>query len=138
MPDLSRYRGYFLSILRFVAGLMFWQHGAQKLFGWLGGMGGNPDARVELASQMGLAGIIEFFGGAMIALGIFTRPVAFIASGEMAVAYFQAHASDGFWPIQNGGELPVLFCFIFLYFVFAGGGPLALERLWKKRDSTPE
>ncbi len=86
-------------LLRIVAGLAFAQHGAQKLFGVLGG------TAVELTSQRGLAGMIEFVGGILIALGLFTSPVAFLASGEMAWAYFQSHAPRGFWPIQNGGEL---------------------------------
>ena len=78
-------------------------------------------------SPRGLAGIIEFVGGILIALGLFTSPIAFIASGEMAVAYFQQHAPHGFWPIQNGGELPVLYCFIFLYFVAVGSGKLSID-----------
>ena len=83
----------------------------------LGAQGTPP-----LMSQMGIAGIIEFVGGILIAIGLFTSPVAFIASGEMAVAYFQAHAPRGFWPIMNGGELAVLYCFIFLYFAAVGSG----------------
>jgi putative oxidoreductase len=82
-------------------------------------------------SQLGIAGIIEFIGGIMIAIGLFTSPVAFIASGEMAVAYFQQHAPRGFWPIQNGGELAVLYCFIFLYFAAAGSGRLSIDAIRK-------
>jgi putative oxidoreductase len=96
-------------LLRIVAGLLFAFHGAQKLFGLFGGQ------RVTLISQFGAAGIIEFFGGLLIAAGVAVTPVAFIASGEMAVAYFQAHAPRATWPIQNGGELAVLYCFLFLY-----------------------
>jgi putative oxidoreductase len=122
---LGPYRPYLYVLLRVVAGLAFAQHGAQKLFGVLGG---KP---MELTSQMGVAGVIEFVGGIMIAIGLFTSPVAFIASGEMAVAYFQAHAPRGFWPIQNGGELAVLYCFIFLYCSAAGSGKLSIDAIRK-------
>ena len=105
------------ALLRVVAGLMFWQHGAQKLFGWLGGR-----QVPELMSQFGLAGVLEFFGGILIIVGLFTRPVAFILAGEMAVAYFQVHAPEGLWPIQNRGEPAVLFAFIFLFFAAHGAG----------------
>ena len=118
---LGRFSPYLYALLRIVAGLAFAEHGAQKLFGLLGGHA------VSLTSQFGLAGIIEFVGGILIALGLFTSPIAFIASGEMAVAYFQQHAPHGFWPIQNGGELPVLYCFIFLYFVAVGSGKLSID-----------
>ena len=106
---LGRYSPYIYAFLRIVAGFLFSLHGVQKLFGALGGQA------VELASQRGLAGIIELVGGVLIAIGLFTSPVAFIASGEMAVAYFLAHAPRGLWPIQNGGELAALYCFLFLY-----------------------
>jgi len=122
---LSPYRPYLYALLRIVAGLLFAQHGAQKLFGALGG---KP---VELMSQMGLAGVIEFVGGLMIALGLFTSPVAFLASGQMAVAYFQAHAPRGFWPIANGGEAAALFCFVFLYFAAAGSGKWSIDAIRK-------
>lgn len=122
---LGPYRPYLYAALRIVAGLAFAQHGAQKLFGVLGG------TAVELTSQRGVAGVIEFVGGILIAIGLFTSPVAFIASGEMAVAYFQAHMPRGFWPIQNGGELAVLYCFIFLYFAAAGSGKLSIDAIRK-------
>ena len=122
---LGRLSPYFLALLRIIAGLAFAQHGAQKLFGQLGGQA------VELASQRGLAGIIEFVGGIMIAIGLFTSPVAFIASGEMAWAYFQQHAKGGFFPIQNGGELAVLYCFIFLYLAAVGSGKLSVDAIRK-------
>jgi putative oxidoreductase len=109
-------------VLRIVAGLLFAQHGAQKLFGAFGG------EQVELATLMGLAGVIEFFGGLLIAAGIFTRWAAFIASGQMAVAYFMAHAPQGFYPIVNRGELAALYCFLFLYMAARGGGRLALGK----------
>lgn len=107
---------------RIVTGLLFWQHGAQKLFGWLGG------DQVEMASLMGLAGVLEFVGGLMIGLGLYTRFVAFILSGEMAVAYFMAHLPRGLWPIQNGGEPAVFYCFAFLLMVAMGSGALSLDR----------
>jgi putative oxidoreductase len=122
---LGRYSPYFYALLRIVAGLAFAQHGAQKLFGVLGG------TAVDLMSQRGLAGVIEFVGGILIAIGLFTSPIAFLASGEMAVAYFQAHAPRGFWPIQNGGELAVLFCFIFLYVSSVGSGKLSVDSIRK-------
>ncbi len=131
MNDLIRWREPALGVLRIVAGFLFFQHGAQKLFGWFGGQ------TVELASIYGLAGIIEVVGGALIALGLFTRIVAFIASGEMAVAYFMAHLPNGLWPIENGGEPAVLFCFIFLYLVFAGPGAFALDRLRGRQAARP-
>jgi putative oxidoreductase len=122
---LGPYAPYLYALLRIVAGLAFAQHGAQKLFGLLGG------TAVELTSQRGLAGVIEFVGGFLIAIGLFTSPIAFLASGQMAVAYFQAHAPRGFWPIQNGGELAMLFCFIFLYFAAVGSGKLSIDSIRK-------
>ena len=119
------------SLLRIVAGLMFAQHGAQKLFGWLGG-----EQVGSVASMMGFAGILEFFGGILIILGLFTRPVAFLLSGQMAAAYFMAHFPRGFWPIQNGGELSVLFCFIFLYFAANGAGRWSLDHAMSRRRHT--
>jgi putative oxidoreductase len=114
---LARFAPYFYALLRIVAGLLFAQHGVQKLFGWLGGSGPVP-----MFSQFWVAGVVETIGGLAIALGAFTSPVAFVASGQMAVAYFQAHLPRGFWPIQNGGELSVLFCFLFLYIASRGSG----------------
>jgi putative oxidoreductase len=109
--------------LRFVAGALFMMHGLQKIFGLFGGN------QVELMSRLGAAGLIEMIGGPLIALGLFTGPVAFLASGEMAFAYFIAHAPRGTWPIQNGGELAVLYCFLFLYIATRGGGRLSLDSL---------
>ena len=123
---LSPYRPYIYALLRMAAGLLFFLHGLPKLFGGFG----RP-APVELMSQMGLAGIIEVIGGAMIGLGLFTSPVAFLASGELAVAYFQAHAPRGLWPIMNGGELAALFCFVFLYFAAAGSGKWSIDSIRK-------
>ena len=112
-------------IMRIVVGAAFAQHGAQKLFGSFGGMGGGG-ASVELLSLMGVAGVIELGGGVLVAAGILTRPAALLCSGLMAAAYFMAHAGRGFWPIENDGELAVLFCFVFLYIAFRGGGPTGL------------
>lgn len=123
---LAPFRSHIYALLRIAAGFLFFQHGLPKLFGGFG-----RSAPAELMSQMGLAGIIEVVGGAMIALGLFTSPVAFLASGQMAVAYFQAHAPRGFWPITNGGELAALFCFVFLYFAAAGSGKWSIDSMRK-------
>jgi putative oxidoreductase len=120
---------YFL--LRIVAGLLFFQAGGMKLFGWFGGMPGGGTAR--LMSQVGIAGVLEFFGGTAIMLGLLTQPVAFILSGEMAVAYWQFHAPNGTWPIQNHGEPAVLFCFIFLCMAALGAGDWSLDELIRRR-----
>jgi putative oxidoreductase len=117
------------TLVRVVIGLMFWQHGAQKLFGWLGG----PQVP-ELASLRGLAGLLEFFGGVLVIVGLFTRPVAFLLSGEMAVAYFMVHAPRGFWPIINRGEVVVLFCFTFLFLAAHGAGPYSVDALLGRRN----
>jgi putative oxidoreductase len=116
------------TLLRVVTGLMFWQHGAQKLFGWLDGRQVQ-----DLTSLAGVAGVLEFAGGILIVIGLFTRPVAFILSGEMAVAYFMSHAPRGLWPIENRGEASVLFCFLFLYFAAHGGGPYSLDAAIRPR-----
>ena len=121
-----------LSILRIIAGFLMLSHGSQKLFGFppsaQGGGGG------ELQPLMLVAGILEFFGGVFLLLGLFTRTTAFILSGLMAVAYFMAHAPGGFLPLVNKGELAVLYCFVYLYLAFAGGGAWSLDRLIWKRD----
>jgi putative oxidoreductase len=124
MPDTlrSRLSEIALNLLRIVFGLMFMQHGAQKLFAVLG-----REQPVELFTQMGLAGVLEFWGGMLIVLGLFTRPVAFLLSGEMAVAYFQAHAPRAFFPVTNGGALAVMFCFYFLSLVMAGPGTWSVD-----------
>ena len=120
---------YFL--LRVVSGLLFLQAGGMKLFGWFGGMPGGHTA--PLLSQMGIGGVLEFFGGTAIMLGLLTRPVAFILSGEMAVAYWQFHAPHGAWPIQNHGEPAVLLCFIFLFMAAYGGGDWSLDVLLRRK-----
>jgi putative oxidoreductase len=114
--------------LRIVTGLLFWQHGAQKILGWLGSRGA-----AEPPSLFWWAGILELVGGGLIALGLFTRPVAFLLAGGMAVAYFRSHAPRGFWPIMNGGELSALYCFIYLWFVAHGGGSFSLDGLLARR-----
>lgn len=121
---------YFL--LRVVAGLLFAQVGSKLLLGWFGGLDG-AGSTAPLMSQTGVGGALEFFGGLMILLGVLTRPVAFILSGEMAVAYFQFHAPDGLWPIQNHGEPAVLFCFIFLYLAARGGSDWSLDALIRRK-----
>jgi putative oxidoreductase len=126
---LGRHASTIYALLRIVSGLLFACHGAQKLFGVLGGAGGQPGATVEIFSLMGLGGIIELFGGLMIALGLLTSVAAFIASGMMAVAYFMVHAPRGFWPVQNGGELAIVYCFLFLYFAAHGSGPWGIGGL---------
>lgn len=126
MEFLNRYQPHAAGVLRVVTGLLFMQHGVQKLFGWLGGMGGSG-ASAELMSLMGLSGVLETFGGLLIALGLLTRPVAFLLSGQMAVAYFMAHAPQSPWPILNGGELSALFSFVFLFYVFNGPGRFSLD-----------
>lgn len=110
------------SLLRVVAGAAFMQHGVQKLFGLLLPPDRPWNGAPELLSQMWFAGVLEVFGGALIVIGLFTRPVAFLLSGMMAVAYFQAHAPQRFWPILSGGEPAVLFTFIFLFLAAAGPG----------------
>lgn len=121
----GKYSELLYGILRIVAGLLFACHGAQKLFGVFGGSG-------AASSLMIAAGIIEFFGGALIALGLWAGYAAFITSGQMAVAYFMMHASGGFLPIVNQGELAVLYCFTFLYIASRGSGRLSIDALVKK------
>jgi putative oxidoreductase len=125
---LARFEPQLLSVLRIVTGLLFMQHGLQKLFGFFGGMGG-PGQTVELASRYGVAGVLETFGGALIVLGLFTRLVAFILSGEMAFAYFLAHLPNSFFPIENRGEPVVLFCFVYLFLAAAGPGPWSVDAM---------
>jgi putative oxidoreductase len=121
------------SLLRIVAGFMFSLHGYQKLFGLFGGMGGKG-ATATFLTLPWFAGILEIFGGLLIILGLFTRQVAFVLSGMMAVAYFTAHSPQGFWPILNRGELAVLYCFVFLYLATAGPGPISADRILRKRS----
>ena len=122
-----------LFLLRVVAGLLFLQAGGMKMFDWFGGVpvqfGGHP----RFLSQIWIGGALELYGGAAILLGLWTRPVAFILSGEMAVAYFQFHQPNGFWPIQNHGEPAVLLCFIFLFFAAQGAGEWSIDALLQRQ-----
>jgi putative oxidoreductase len=122
LSSLSAYRPHLLAILRIMTALLFLAHGTAKLLGF-------PDIgmSVPLFSLFGLAGVIEIVGGVLLVLGLFTRPVAFILAGEMAVAYFMAHAPQGFFPLANQGDSAVLFCFVFLYLVAAGPGAWSLD-----------
>ena len=120
-----------LSVLRIVAAFMFMQEGTMKLFSWPMGMPGG--ATLVLTSQIGIGGILEFVGGLLLLVGLFTRPVAFILCGEMAVAYFQFHYPQGFWPLVNQGQPAVLYCFIWLYISAAGPGPWSIDATLRKR-----
>lgn len=123
MAARTTFESYAYAALRIVTGFLFVFHGLQKLFGMYGGQA------VPLISRAGAAGMIELVGGVFVMLGLFTSPVAFICSGEMAFAYFLAHAPNGFWPIVNRGELAVFYCFVFLYISARGAGPLSLDRI---------
>ena len=122
---------YAHALLRIISAFCFSLHGCQKILGLFGGMHG---ATAKFPAQMWWAGILELAGGALIFLGLFTRPVAFLLCGEMAVAYFQGHFPHGFWPVKNGGEPAVLYCFIFLFLCAAGAGPLSLDRIVRKKN----
>ena len=128
---MNRLAGVTHSLLRIVSGLLFIHPGAMKILGWFGGM----PAGVELTPLLVAAGWIELVCGTLILLGLLTRPAAFLASGEMAFAYFIGHFPRGFWPIQNQGEPAVLFCFIFLFFAASGAGPLSVDA-WLARRRT--
>ncbi|MBX9574580.1 MAG: DoxX family protein [Caulobacteraceae bacterium] len=126
----AAFRPQLLSLLRIVSGLMFLQHGTQKVFGFPAPARGPFD----IASQMGIGGVLELVGGVLLVLGLFTRPVAFVMSGMMAVAYFQFHAmTGGPFPLVNQGELAALYCWVFLYLVAAGPGPWSLDEVMRKR-----
>ena len=131
MPNLSLWAPRVLSILRLVTALLFLQHGLMKLFDFPGPQPGAPD---PLPTVLLAAAWIEVVGGALIAVGLFTRVAAFIGSGQMAVAYFVAHGSQGFWPALNQGELAIMFCFVFFYLVFAGPGPWSLDAIVRKKS----
>ncbi len=130
MQLLTPYEPYLRSLCRIMVGFTFSLHGWQKFFGWIGGQ------RVEdITSMLGMAGVLETFGGLLIILGLVTKPVAFILSGEMAVGYFRTHAPMGLWPIMspggNNGELAVFYCFFYLWLSAAGPGPWSLDKLFK-------
>src|SRR5512137_2415542 len=118
----SRWSPYILSIVRIVVALLFFEHGLSKMFGFP-----QPMPAPALFSLAWFSGAIEFVGGGLLAIGLFSRAAAFIMSGEMAIGYFISHAPHSFFPILNRGDAAILYCFIFLYFVFAGGGPWSLD-----------
>jgi putative oxidoreductase len=130
MAGVQSLAPYARSLLRLVIGFTFSLHGMQKLFGLFGGMGGG---RAHLISLIWVAGFLEVFGGVLILVGLFTAPVAFVLCGEMAVAYFKSHFPQGFLPIQNHGELSVLYCFVFLYLSVAGPGPISADHWLRKK-----
>jgi len=125
---LDRWSPQILSLLRIVVGFLFIWHGTSKFFHYPLNFGD-----VQLFSLMGLAGVLEIGGGALVCVGLFTKPAAFLLSGEMAFAYFMVHAKGGFLPLVNQGEGAVLFCFAFLYLAAAGGGPISLDAMMRKR-----
>jgi putative oxidoreductase len=126
MESLEKWAPQALSVLRIVAGLLFLQHGLQKFFGF-------PSAGPPLTPLLGIQGLIELIGGVLLAIGAFTRPVSFVLSGDMATAYFIAHLPNSFFPIVNRGDAALLYCFVFLYIFFAGGGPWSIDRNWMNR-----
>lgn len=115
-------------VLRAGTGLLFMQHGMQKLFGAFGGFGGTPGATAPIASMMGLAGVLELVGGALLVLGLMTRWVAAILTLEMLYAYVTAHMPNGAWPIENHGELALLYAFVFFFLATHGAGPASVDR----------
>lgn len=125
--SLSSYAPLFLSILRIVAALIFMLHGSQKILGFPA-----SDMNPGVLSLPWIAGIMELVGGSLLILGLFTRPVAFLLSGLMACAYWIAHAPQNTFPALNGGDAAILYCFIFLYLVFAGPGPISLDAAMKR------
>ena len=130
MPNLDVWAPRVLSLLRIFTALLFLEHGLMKLFHFPAPQPGAPD---PLPMILMAAAWIEVVGGGLIALGLFTRAAAFVCSGQMAAAYFMAHAPQGFWPALNGGEAAILYCFVFLYLVFAGPGIWSIDALVRKR-----
>jgi len=131
-PIPSSLRVWTLSLLRMVTAFLFWQHGAQKLFGWF------ESGPVDFLELRWFAGVLEFFGSFFIGFGLFTRPVAFLLAGEMACAYFLSHFPRGYWPVPNGGERAVLYCLIYLFLVANGPGRLALDNLLFRKSEELE
>ncbi len=125
---IGRFSNQIYALMRIVVGLAFVCHGAQKLFGALGGFGAEPGGTAPLFSLMFFAGVIEFFGGLLVAVGLFATYAAFICSGQMAAAYFMAHAPQGFWPVLNKGELSMIYSFVFLYIASRGAGSWSLSQ----------
>ncbi len=132
MKILDSFHVWALTLLRIVTAFLFWQHGAQKLFGWF------ESGPVDFLELRWFAGVLEFFGSLFIGFGLFTRPVAFLLAGEMACAYFLSHFPRGYWPVPNGGERAVLYCFIYLLLVANGPGRLALDNLLFRKIEEPE
>jgi|SRR5579875_2283169 putative oxidoreductase len=133
MPTTTSYWSqYVLSILRIVTAFLFAEHGAQKLLGALGGVNGHG-ATAHPGTLLWFAGLLELVGGLLLFFGLFTRVVSFILCGEMAVAYFRGHFPHSPWPVLSHGELAALYCFVFLYLFAAGGGPISLDRLIRKK-----
>jgi len=129
MNSLTRFAPHVLSLLRIMASLLILQHGTTKILGFPA----SPMSGVDITSMSGMAGVIELVGGILLAIGLFSRPIAFVLSGMTAVAYFYAHAGKDFFPLLNGGELAALYCFVFFYLFFAGPGPWSVDAL-RKRD----
>ena len=132
MRRLASLQPYVRSLVRIVIAATFSLHGMQKVLGMFGGMPGKGGP-AAFATLPWIAGCLELGGGLLLVLGLFTAPVAFVLSGEMAVAYFMMHYPRGFFPVSNGGELAVLYCFLFLYLFVAGPGPLSLDALLRKK-----
>jgi len=135
--NMERARHIAVFLLRVVSGLLFLQAGGMKIFDWFGGVPAQFGGHPPIMSQTWIGGVLEFYGGAAILLGLLTQPVAFMLSGEMAVAYFQFHQPGGFWPIQNHGEPAVLLCFIFLFFAAHGPGKWSIDALLGRQRKTP-
>jgi putative oxidoreductase len=129
--DIASWSPRMLSVLRIMTGLLFLEHGTQKLLGFPPPVNPGP----ALLSLLGFQGILELVGGILILIGLFTRPVAFILAGDMAVAYFYAHAPRGFFPTLNGGQLAILFCFVFLYLFVAGAGVWSVDEVRSRSRS---
>jgi putative oxidoreductase len=123
----AKWHAQFLSVLRIMTGLLFLEHGTGKYLGFP-----HLERVPEPMSMGGVGGMFELVGGALLTLGLFTRPVAFLLSGEMAVAYLTAHAPRSFFPVLNGGDAAVIYCFVFLYLFFAGPGPWSIDAMRKK------
>jgi putative oxidoreductase len=124
----AKYQPQFLSVLRFITGLLFLEHGTSKFLGFP-----HVDKVPDALSMSGVGGMLELVGGALLAIGLFTRPVAFLISGEMAVGYFYVHAPKSFFPVLNGGDAAILYCFVFLYLFFAGPGPWSVDAAMNRK-----
>ena len=129
LESLDRYSPYAIGLLRIVTALIFMAHGTQKLFGF---PASGPITQPELLSLRGIGGIMETFGGLLILLGLFSRPVAFLLAGEMAVAYWMFHAPRSFYPLLNGGDAAILYCFVFLTLFFTGPGAWSVDGALRK------